>query len=154
MRPSPWTQPSTSEPVVALLSFATLNIFFYFSHATVELFFNVFSPKTHDFPSLSAQSFGDELVSSNVTLYFFKPELFVRMYRFFALFPILPVPEFAVAKDDQVEFAQNDVRFSYKRFAVFTIPIPLAPQSFLQRGFYFASAGFDGLHRFSAFFFC
>lgn len=94
---------------------------FYDICAFLEVFLNLFSPEAEDDPALFLEYLVDLPITFYVPFDFRNPEFPARLDIFFAVLPVVPVPEFAIAEHGDLLSDEGYVGFSWNGFDVFAV---------------------------------
>ena len=94
---------------------------FYDVCALLEVLLNLFSPKAENNPALFFEYLVDFPIAFHIPLDLRYPKISMGLDIVFAMFPVIPVPELAVAEYGNFLSDKNNVRFTWNRFDVFTI---------------------------------
>ena len=101
-----------------------------------RVLFDFFSPKTDNCPSFGFKPCRYFGITHHIPLNFRYPKFLVRFKVFLSFFPIVSVPEFAVAEYCDLLSDERDIWFAFDGLHVFSVPYSARPKFLPERQFY------------------
>ena len=101
-----------------------------------HIFFNLFAPESDDSPPILFEYFVNFAIPLDITLDLRDPVFAIGMDFVFSVFPIITVPEFAVAENGYFFPDEYDIRVARYEIAILPVPDTSGPEFFSQQQFY------------------